>query len=60
MLGARIYEVPVRYYGCTYSEGKKIGWKDGLAALWWIVRFSLFDRFLSRLALAPRQNEKEP
>jgi len=33
-LDARIYEVPVRHYGRTYSEGKKIGWKDGLAALW--------------------------
>ena len=41
-LGVRIYEVPVRYYGRTYAEGKKIGWKDGVAALWWIVRFGLF------------------
>lgn len=40
---ARIYEVPVSYYGRTYDEGKKIGWKDGLAALWWIVRFGLAD-----------------
>ena len=38
----RIYEVPVRYYGRTYAEGKKITWKDGLAALWWVVRFGLF------------------
>lgn len=37
----RIYEVPVSYYGRTYDEGKKIGWRDGLAALWWIVRFGL-------------------
>ncbi len=40
----RIYEVPVSYYGRTYDEGKKIGWRDGLAALWWIVRFGLFPR----------------
>lgn len=40
----RIYEVPVSYYGRTYDEGKKIGWRDGLAALWWIVRFGLFHR----------------
>lgn len=40
-LRARIYEVPVSYYGRTYEEGKKIGWRDGLAALWWIVRFGL-------------------
>lgn len=37
-----IYEVPIRYHGRTYEEGKKIGWKDGFAALWWIVRFGLF------------------
>ncbi len=40
----RIYEVPVSYYGRTYDEGKKIGWRDGLAALWWIVRFGLIPR----------------
>jgi glycosyltransferase involved in cell wall biosynthesis len=38
--GARIYEVPVSYAGRTYAEGKKINWKDGVAALWHIVRFS--------------------
>ncbi|MHC1790130.1 glycosyltransferase family 2 protein [Solidesulfovibrio sp.] len=43
-LRARIYEVPVSYYGRTYEEGKKIGWRDGLAALWWIVRFGLARR----------------
>ena len=47
-LRARIYEVPVSYYGRTYEEGKKIGWRDGLAALWWIVRFGLLDRCLRR------------
>ncbi|MCX8069658.1 MAG: glycosyltransferase family 2 protein [Thermodesulfovibrionales bacterium] len=41
-LKLRIYEVPVSYYGRTYAEGKKITWKDGIAALWWIVRFGLF------------------
>lgn len=35
---ARIYEVPITYHGRTYAEGKKIGWKDGVAALWHIVR----------------------
>ncbi|TAH38681.1 MAG: glycosyltransferase family 2 protein [Planctomycetota bacterium] len=39
----RIYEVPISYYGRDYAEGKKIGWKDGIAALWHIVRFNLFD-----------------
>ncbi len=40
--GARIYEVPISYHGRTYAEGKKIGWKDGVAALWHIVRFNVF------------------
>jgi glycosyltransferase involved in cell wall biosynthesis len=36
--GARIFEVPVSYSGRTYAEGKKIGWKDGVAAFWHIIR----------------------
>jgi glycosyltransferase involved in cell wall biosynthesis len=39
---ARIYEVPINYSGRTYAEGKKIGWRDGVAALWHIIRFNLF------------------
>lgn len=39
----RIYEVPISYWGRDYSEGKKIRWKDGLAAIYWIIRFNLFD-----------------
>jgi len=42
-LRARIYEVPISYAGRDYSEGKKIGFKDGLAALYHIVRFRFFD-----------------
>jgi glycosyltransferase involved in cell wall biosynthesis len=38
--GWRVYEVPISYYGRTYSEGKKIGWKDGLRGLWCILRYS--------------------
>ncbi len=38
---ARIWEVPISYSGRTYAEGKKIGWKDGVAALWHILRFNL-------------------
>lgn len=41
--GARIYEVPISYRGRTYAEGKNIGWKDGLEALWLIVKFKFFD-----------------
>lgn len=37
-----IYEVPISYYGRTYAEGKKIGTRDGLMAIWLIVRFNLF------------------
>ena len=38
----RIYEVPISYSGRTYAEGKKIGWKDGVAAFWHIVRYNVF------------------
>jgi len=38
----RIFEVPIGYSGRTYAEGKKINWKDGVAAFWHIVRFNLF------------------
>ena len=41
-LGCAIYEVPISYYGRTYEEGKKIGVRDGLLALWLIFRFNLF------------------
>jgi len=43
-LGVRIYEVPISYHGRTYAEGKKIGWKDGVAAVWSILRFNLWAR----------------
>ena len=39
----RIYEIPISYSGRTYEEGKKIGLGDALAALFWIVRYRLFD-----------------
>jgi len=38
---ARIYEMAISYSGRTYAEGKKIGWKDGVAAFWHILRFNL-------------------
>jgi len=38
----RIYEVPISYYGRTYEEGKKINWRDGVWALWCIIRYNLF------------------
>src|SRR5258706_1356533 len=42
--GARIFEVPIRYAGRTYQEGKKIGWKDGVKTLGVIARFAVSDR----------------
>ena len=40
-LKCAIYEVPISYRGRTYEEGKKIGMKDGFAALWYILKFNL-------------------
>lgn len=40
-LRCRVYEVGVSYYGRTYDEGKKIGWKDGFRALWAIVKYNV-------------------
>lgn len=42
--GVRIYEVGISYYGRTYAEGKKINWKDGLRALWCILKYNTWAR----------------
>ena len=42
--GARIYEVGISYYGRTYAQGKKISWKDGIAAMYAIMKYNLFRR----------------
>lgn len=42
--GIRIYEIGISYYGRTYAEGKKIGWKDGFRALWCIFKYNVIDR----------------
>ncbi len=42
-LGVKLYEIPISYNGRKYSEGKKIGWKDGVNALFSILRFRFFD-----------------
>lgn len=39
----RIYEVGISYYGRTYAEGKKIGWRDGFRAIWCILKYNLFS-----------------
>ncbi len=43
-LRCRIYEVGISYYGRTYDEGKKIGWKDGVRALWAIVKYNTWSK----------------
>ena len=42
--GIRIYEVGISYYGRTYAEGKKINWKDGIKAIWCILKYNLWAR----------------
>lgn len=42
--GIRIYEVGIAYYGRSYAEGKKIGWRDGFRAIWCILKYNLFSR----------------
>jgi glycosyltransferase involved in cell wall biosynthesis len=59
-LKGAIYEVPISYYGRTYAEGKKIGLKDGLIALWLVFRFNLFcslrNSFRQVPSLQPKPN----
>ncbi|OYV89064.1 MAG: hypothetical protein B7Z68_12485 [Acidobacteria bacterium 21-70-11] len=43
-MGVRVYEVPISYNGRTYAEGKKIGWTDGIEAIWCIFKFNLWGR----------------
>jgi hypothetical protein len=40
--GLRIYEIGISYYGRTYEDGKKIGWKDGFRAIYCILKYGLF------------------
>ena len=60
----RIYEVGISYWGRTYEEGKKIGWKDGFRALWCLLKYSVKEPVQSRQqltspAVANRQNAPE-
>ena len=47
-LKARIYEVPITYSGRTYEQGKKITWKDGLQAVYAIIKYNLTRDFLKK------------
>ena len=43
-INCRIYEVGISYYGRTYNEGKKIGWKDGVQAIWCILKYNIWRK----------------
>lgn len=53
--GIRIYEVPISYFGRTYEEGKKIGWKDGFSALWCIFKFNILTSYNESFKTTPGQ-----
>ncbi|MGH9201164.1 MAG: glycosyltransferase, partial [Vicinamibacterales bacterium] len=64
-LGFRVYEVPISYHGRDYWQGKKIGWKDGISAVWTILRYAVVDdeeneragyRILRRMQKVSRYN----
>jgi glycosyltransferase involved in cell wall biosynthesis len=52
-LGCAIYEVPISYYGRTYEQGKKIQASDGVAALWYILKYNLFCSLQSSYVRVP-------
>jgi glycosyltransferase involved in cell wall biosynthesis len=56
-LKCAIYESPISYYGRTYEDGKKIGVLDGIAALWYVVRFNLFCGLKASYRQVPRTRE---
>lgn len=59
-LGCAVYEVPISYYGRTYDEGKKIGFTDGLQALWLVFRFNLFCSLRSSYRRLPELKGGKP
>jgi glycosyltransferase involved in cell wall biosynthesis len=54
--GARVWEISISYAGRTYAEGKKIGWRDGVAALWHILHFNVFPPSRARARAVPSGN----
>jgi glycosyltransferase involved in cell wall biosynthesis len=57
-LGCAVYEVPISYYGRTYEQGKKIGFKDCLVAFWFIVWFNLFQSLQGSFRNVPQLAEQ--
>jgi glycosyltransferase involved in cell wall biosynthesis len=53
-LKCAIYEVPISYYGRTYEQGKKIGAKDGIAALWYLVKYNLLTSLRASYVQRPQ------
>lgn len=53
-LRCAVYEVPISYYGRTYEEGKKIGFKDGVAALWYIFKFNAMTSLSKSFVTTPQ------
>lgn len=51
----RVYEVPISYFGRDYAEGKKIGWRDGVQAIWSIIRFNLFGGKMEPMPKRPQK-----
>lgn len=58
-LKCAIYEVPISYYGRTYDEGKKIGLKDGIAAIWYIFKYNLLVDLRQSFQQLPQINKRE-
>jgi hypothetical protein len=54
----RIYEVGISYYGRTYREGKKINWKDGLKAMYCILRYNLFAGRAGKIVRSHRDGDR--
>jgi hypothetical protein len=55
----RIYEVGISYYGRTYAEGKKIGWKDGFRAIYCILKYNLLRRCPKKFVASEHQPRAE-
>lgn len=58
-LGCPIYEVPISYYGRTYEEGKKIGLRDGVDAVFYMIKYNLFTSLKSSFTALPTRTRDE-
>lgn len=56
----RVYEVGISYWGRTYEEGKKIGWEDGVRALWCLIKYSVLEPRIADLAQAGVEPRHHP